>query len=85
MGGFFILYDAENDISIRATKKDVVEKVMEVNPKLKPIMSISGWQCSANNFNGSNSMTAVSYLTWAKKQLLKELQKENLGDGNESW
>lgn len=79
MGGFFILYDVENDISIRATKKDIVEKVMEVNPKLKPIMSVSGWQCSTNNFNGSNSMTAVSYLAWVKKNLLEESKKQVYG------
>lgn len=66
MAGYFIFYDVKNNIAVRASNKDAADKVKELNPNIKPIIEISGWQCSINKFDDTNSMNSVQYTKWFK-------------------
>ena len=65
----YILYDVENNVGIRTTSLESVQKVKEINPLIKEVMSLSGWQISAANlFGNTMGMNSQVYTKFFKEQ-----------------
>lgn len=67
----YILYDVENNVGIRTTNLESVQKVKEINPLIKEVMYLTGRNIGAIDWDKVMDMSSQFYIKWFKEKFLK--------------